>query len=207
MPNWCETDVTITGSNEDIEAFIAKATAGYLIPEPKDDDVQGESLMPMDIGKMVSEGRISFGAVIGVPSDYAINWYERGLELWGTKWDCSGPERADILTTDGCANFRISTPWSPPEVGVKAWAQAFPRLRFTCKVSEEAFLYAGVFIAQGEGYVEDYYDPADLLNSLPSTDGVHSAYDFEDDPSEIYEALSHYVDSQNIIRLANLLAG
>lgn len=204
MPNWCYTTVTVSGDEDKVQRFIDEASKGYTIPEPADKDVRGKHLAVMESGKTTREGVLSFGAITSVPSDFGINWYDRGLELWDTKWD-TDVELDSILRVDGEASFVVMTAWSFPEMGIIAWSQAFPELRFSGTVREESEAYAGAFLAQAGMMRSLFYDPYEEVDNLGSTpDELEEAVNpFAWDT--YWEEVNDYLEKTNQEMLATLI--
>lgn len=158
MPNWCYTAMNIHGDYDELTQFITRSSAGYEIVEPKEGDPRGRGnrLEP----QITHQGVLSFGAITGVPSDYAQNWYDRGVEMWGTKWDVE-VELDDVSRwSDQSIYFTMNSAWAFPARGVKAWSAAFPKLLFTGTITEESDAFAGAFVAKGGELLMEDYEPS-----------------------------------------------
>jgi len=108
MPNWCENEVDIDGTTEDVEVFkerfFTKVTDGVYY---------------LDFHKALP---------LGLPTnkDGTPGWdYDKAVQTWGTKWDLensednwfhefksTGDNNAVKYTT---LNARFDTAWGPPE--------------------------------------------------------------------------------------------
>lgn len=196
MPNWCYTAVTIKGDENEVQRFITEASKGYTIPTPTDSDTKADSLMTMQSESLEREGAISFGALTQLPSDFGINWYDRGLELWGTKWDAD-VDVDTILRVDGEASFVVSTAWSFPEEGIIIWSKAFPELSFSGTVREESEAYAGAFTVKAGKMDGRFYDPwteVENLGSSPSEEDedadIHAWQEYWDEVNDTLEKMN-----------------
>ena len=111
MPNWCDNQVTITGSKSVIDKIekIAKEEKGaggllnFFHPMPKGlEDTTSPSSSADKPQPMV---------------DGFDNWYDWRCENWSTKWDVNefyGVERSMTPDGESMISFGFSSAWSPP---------------------------------------------------------------------------------------------
>ena len=110
MPNWCDNQVTITGSKSVIDKIekIAKEEKGaggllnFFHPMPK--ELRDTTADGSDNKEMIKKYGYS-------------DWYGWACENWGTKWDISefyGVERELTPDGDSMISFAFSSAWAPP---------------------------------------------------------------------------------------------
>lgn len=108
MPNWCENEVDIDGTDEHVKEFIAE----FFTPVKED-------VYFLDFHKVVP---------LGLPKndDGTPGWnYDEATNAWGTKWDLDNSEDNWFhqFTSTGdnnqvsyrTLNARFDTAWGPPE--------------------------------------------------------------------------------------------
>ncbi len=114
MPNWCENDVTISGDEKKVKAFIkfvsskqSKFDFNKIYPMPKELEgtVSGSEDMKPDKQKVNSElWKVEFGA---------DNWYDWRNMHWGTKWGLD-PNGIGMVDEGDYVEYSFDTAWSPP---------------------------------------------------------------------------------------------
>jgi hypothetical protein len=123
VPNWCSNHIQVRGSNSAeikllVDAFNEGKFCEQVIPVPED---------------LLREGTSSFGGPNAEAYDQIRaenrerhgyeSWYEFCVDTWGTKWDISVDQPADLdedgLGFAGC----FETAWSPPLGIVRALEQ------------------------------------------------------------------------------------
>lgn len=117
MPNWCDNYLTLTGSQEDLQAFVVDN-----LSVSKDDEV-----IPF-----------SFNALVPFPASKEENNYlDWATENWGTKWDLSSNDGAAWhFIDDTHATITFSTAWSPPTAWLKTAASFYPNIDFSLEYVE-----------------------------------------------------------------------
>jgi hypothetical protein len=163
MPNHVDNHMIITGPKADLDEFLAVSTQGYEIKPGDRAAASARSLSLME-PEVVRVGEFSFGALTGVPDDYAHNWYEVALSTWGTKWDCYD---LAVLVQDNRIMVDFNTAWGPPSEYYKALAERFPRLEVTVTFTDEAYNFVGWAMAKHGHYEEDSLMPQDLECYVP----------------------------------------
>lgn len=167
MPNWVSSSVTVQGSKEDLTAFIERGTKGYTVTHGDAELASENKVSLLDDGPYYV-GMLSFGTFFEIPDNYASNWYNQNIEMFGTKWDIhveldlEGDNAIQELN-DGnyLICFQMETAWGFPDGGLTAWSEAFPNLIFLCDVTEEGGFFAGVCGAKAGAIYQDFFDPED----------------------------------------------
>jgi hypothetical protein len=118
MPNWCENDLTATGPEADVRAFVAR----------------------LDEARDREEDCLNFEAFLPPEDEHWWNhtgWYLRCevLEPWGSR----GSEEVKYSLT-------FDTAWSPPLSVVLAWSAAFPDLEFRLTYFESGMAFNGRYV-------------------------------------------------------------
>ena len=110
MPNWCDNQVTITGSKSVIDKIekIVKEEKGaggllnFFHPMPKElKDTTADGSKDKEMIKKYGYS----------------DWYGWACDNWGTKWDLNefyGVERELTPEGDSMISFAFSSAWSPP---------------------------------------------------------------------------------------------
>lgn len=126
MPNWCNNNLTITGTPDRLRQFVAE-------------NVKGE------IENSIAEITLDFNFVAPLPEDQKENWYDWRCQNWGTKWT-GDVYHVDMDTDTLTINF--NTAWSPPEAWIEQASRHYPDLHFYMLYEEPGFNYAGYFQAE-----------------------------------------------------------
>lgn len=148
MPNWCHNTLWVSGSADEVAAFIDHSKT--------------------------DEAPLSFEADVPIPEDddspYAF------IDRWGTKWDASfgqygffalGADEADVdvsmtslgaVVTENAVVYKFETAWSPPLSWLEAAAECWPGLSFRLRWAEVGMAVAGETTIAGG--VEESFDLA-----------------------------------------------
>lgn len=133
MPNWCNNDLTISGSYKDITDFYENNFVDnnneyretskslifdYVAPKPKFDDPKEQELF--DGG----------------------GWYNWCIDNWGTKWNAD----TDYFKYDpdnGLIEVYFETAWSPPIEWLIKAQNKYPHLTFNMSYYEDGMSFRG----------------------------------------------------------------
>ena len=107
MPNWC---------------FNSIVTEPKVLDYMKREDENGEVVY-------------DFNKVIAQPEDLGENWYNWNVANWGTKWNCSYPNRLEDNVLD------FETAWSPPMPIYFDLSSIFPDIEIEVFIREEGMGY------------------------------------------------------------------
>jgi hypothetical protein len=148
MPNWVDNSLTVTGSEEQVRAFVDQARARYTAKysdystgELKDSEVQCELsfwnfVRPDDSILHEYWGDEPRKASLADALRRDTNhWYDWNVRNWGCKWDAGEVDVPD--RSDGYVQYTFQTPWGPPEEFFTAIAEQFPDLTFCLEYTEE----------------------------------------------------------------------
>jgi hypothetical protein len=163
MPNWCENDLYVTGSREDVAKFqeFAKLktnnkliSANSFIPYPEKFAIADEkcklnreilNALPMALS-------INIGDVHGWGTDgYNAGGYEWCIANWGTKWDLCDVQ---LVEESMWSNNKIqvtyffNTAWYPPIPIIEAMGKKFPSLEFRLDYFEQSAAFNGCMIIE-----------------------------------------------------------
>lgn len=127
MPNWCENEVTISGTEAEVAAVCA-AVAGTMetgeASTPRPSAFSLESILPTPPAMLQGEG-----------------WYDWRIEHWGTKWNST---RVQILRdTPKKMSFAFDTAWGPPDKALDVLAQRFPAVQIELRYFEGGMQFQG----------------------------------------------------------------
>ena len=188
MPNWCDNQVTITGSKsviDKIEKIVREEENIDLSSKEK-----GESMgllsfmypMPKELEDTTSP---SSSAKKPQPMvDGFDNWYDWRCENWSTKWDVN--EFYGVDRQGDTISFGFSSAWSPP---IGAY-EKFLDKNEDCSL--KAYYYEGGcdFMGEWDNGVDDCYAPSDYKSTDDFwNDGVGSTLD---EMFNITESMAEY---------------
>jgi hypothetical protein len=130
MPNWCENDLRIEGTEAEVKRFIEFV---------KSDDY------PFDFDKIIPEPE----------GNQTNDW---NIDHWGTKWNAHDTEIDDSnpswSSEEYAVTYHFETAWSPPEPVIKKAAELFPELIFDLRYFECGMAFNGVLRIQ-KGTITD----------------------------------------------------
>ena len=167
MPNWCANRVTVSGVEEDVQAFKEAVKYSYedgekllsfyaIIPFPEELDGIGSPVTIVDteedIEKYKKDRSDSEFALGNLPitkqrsqelyDKYgADNWYDWCNENWTSKWDACDV-RLDIDEGD-FLEYHFDTPWGPPEEIYYVLKMQHPKVHISWFYDEPGMQYAG----------------------------------------------------------------
>jgi hypothetical protein len=161
MPNWVQTNLKVTGPQEDISRLLAGATTkddkgvdefqfvkNYL-PVPAELNILSGAMSADSPGyeewvKQKAENVLKFGHA---------DWYSWTYETWGTKWgDCDTYVDASLA---GSLDVTFQTAWGPADKAWLAISEMFPTLSFEFYYDEEAGFFEGYHIFRNGAIVFD----------------------------------------------------
>jgi hypothetical protein len=188
MPNWCDNQVTITGSKsviDKIEKIVREEENIDLSSKEK-----GESMgllnfmypMPKEL-----DGTTAPSSSAKKPQpmvDGFDNWYDWRCENWSTKWDVN--EFYGVDRQGDTISFGFSSAWSPP---IGAY-EKFLEKNEDCSL--KAYYYEGGcdFMGEWDNGIDDCYAPSDYKSTDDFwNDGIGSTLD---DMFNITEPMAEY---------------
>jgi len=153
MPNHCENDLTITGDNRQLRAFLDHGCDfNTAIPYPEkyrladEASSKWEEEHPNDWKNRPKDGFNQGG-------------YEWCIANWGTKWNAYSGGDKPMKVTEKMIKYSFSTAWSPPTPVVVAWSEKYPGLKFTLRYYERGCAFQGKLIAERGETIEDESKP------------------------------------------------
>lgn len=170
MPNHCETDMYIRGSDEDVAAFakwleeiepLNRDICRALLPYPEHFAKMDEEAAVFNWSSKEDEATRkaaaeAYQAKYGHTKDgYNSGGYEWCNGKWGTKWGIYDVDFTPHTKRGALLSFRSA--WSPPSVAVfQALAKKFPNLTFEIEYFEGGAAYCGGMTFWSEHECEDY---------------------------------------------------
>lgn len=192
MPNWCNNETELLGSEEDITEILRLAKTTQYELEEVDGELKAyespfsmNGLVPMPkelLNKKASyttekEGEFA-NAMAGNKEFEYSDWYHWRLAHWGTKWDLNADSTFvnEMIVQDGNASVTLGydTAWSPVcDFWLKV-SELFPNVRIDVRYFEEGCNFIGQAIFEGgetladecgEITSEDYKKAGAILNN------------------------------------------
>lgn len=158
MPNYCDCDLYIEGSKEDVTRLVAMVAShdrcfdfDRIIPYPAhfaERDADRERLSPED-----------FLAKYGSRDDgFNSGGYEWCTANRGTKWNACDPV---ILKDTGGPLFRFKTAWAPPLPVIKRLAELFPEVTISLEYFEQGMEFCGgvAYVPKDDWYHDESWEP------------------------------------------------
>lgn len=149
MPNYCENDVYVSGSKDDVDAFLAFVGANEspprfsfdaILPYPESFRVRDDDAQAWRDEHGWPKARKMLAAKYGSDSDgYNAGGYAWCREHWGTKWGALDVVRRDY--GDACVTFR--TAWGPPIPVIAALHRQFPHVTISLEYFERGMAFCG----------------------------------------------------------------
>ena len=165
MPNWCQNQIDITGSKEDIKKFIELVTDKFdfnrIIPMPEELEDFTSPVKIVSDKEFIKQEK-EYKEWLNTPEDKrspffsrgmtqemsnrfkreygADNWYNWSVENWGVKWNSS-----DVSFDGGedWLRFEFMTPWGPPEGICAKLRELFPDLDISWFYKEPGMQISG----------------------------------------------------------------
>ena len=134
MPNWCDNELWMYGSKEDLEKIKVQVTNEdgefdfkKIVQIPDHPHYSDEPLSPQDKELWASP----------------FNWYNWNNENWGTKWNASESEIG--VVEDGTLQVWFQTAWAPALAITKRLSQLYPDVLFQHEYIEEGDFFCGIY--------------------------------------------------------------
>lgn len=196
MPNWCYSNLKITGNKEktreflrfgiknpefvlpestvDIESAIENLPDGKKLcisayyPQPDIIKAADTTNYPEKHPEIAEQQRKEFGVV---------GWYQWNTTYWGTKWDAVFDNVQYVESNDvGVITFFMDTAWAPPIPWLEYVQEQFPKLDFEMNYDEPGCSFCGV-----AGTVRDMDDTPEICDTELDWDEQHPNDDDDDD--------------------------
>ena len=169
MPNWCNNNLIVEGSKEDVEAFRVAANGPIQTYNnlnkagsawPIHDDVRLKALIS-ELPEAGETSELSFHALVPVPEEVRLWGYDSASakrlgdaigktppqcgyswenENWGVKW---GACEVSCDPGDDHVLYSFDTPWGPPIEFLITVAKKWNTLTFTLDYSEPGMAFEG----------------------------------------------------------------
>jgi hypothetical protein len=153
MPNWMNNNLSISGSEADIQAFIHKAA-----------EQPGRN-----------SGILSFGNFVQPVASHE----DSQAMAWGCKWDAM--EVKVLRKGNGYVNYTFVTPWSAPFPVLKAMSEQFPNLIFSLTSIEEQGWGEELISSQGKLRIVKQWDAPKSHQEMIEVLGYCSCKDESED--------------------------
>lgn len=156
MPNHTSTNLTITGPDKDVKAFV-EAVDKSKENEEKQFDFNGVVPMPEELTNTTSPSNADEKTMDALIAKYgAHDWYTWALNNWGTKWGAYDTTGWDL--GDGYATISYHTAWSPATEFFVSASKKFPTLKFDLEYADEGGGFVCEATCQDGQYDETNYD-------------------------------------------------
>lgn len=160
MPNWVFNSLKVSGTKEDIDAFVARASQPY---ERWGEECQSDLsfwnfVRPEDeildeyFGK---EPEQTLAEAIRFESNH---WYDWNIRNWGTKWE---PQVTSERYGDGDIVYYLDTAWAPPMEFFAKLVEMYPNLDFELYYNEEQGWGGEVHGSGGKWWIVEEWDIPD----------------------------------------------
>lgn len=158
MPNWCENDLYVRGSKEELEKFKeAVRGTGHdgeeklicedkIIPYP-------ENFRLLDVAAEEYRQKYPIGFKIPPKDGFNQGGREWCLENWGTKWGFVEVEL--VVESDDELQYTFRTAWSPPNPLIRKLGEMFPNLEFEFRYFEGGMGFNGILSIKEGQAVDD----------------------------------------------------
>jgi hypothetical protein len=187
MPNWVYNSVSISGDQDKLDAFVAKATA----PHPETFDEATGKVVYTDKPEFSfwnfvapPEEAVKSGEYFGTrgfidgekKGDSPNNWYSWNNREWGTKWDAChlDPHEIEVEGDNASKSYSFETAWGIPEPVFEAMVKQHPELNFDFECEEEQGWGAEYRGEEGEISMVKQWDIPDSHADYVERDREHS---------------------------------
>ncbi len=137
MPNNCENTLTITGPQEDIQAFRETARSENCLLDMNNFVPMPEEIRNTKFSNQDEELSQKLMDNYGAP-----DWYEWANQNWGSKW---GPYETTVEEdSDTSIRYQFLTAWAPlNKNAITAMSSRFPALRLEMEYEEPGIGFGG----------------------------------------------------------------
>jgi len=148
MPNWCDGDITIYGSREDLEKLVAQGQQGT---RQVGEGWYSEKREYKTFQK--KPNNFSFENFLPTPEDIGEGWYDWRVANWGTKWDLDQDNTVVTPITksndpskigDYEVGIGLQTAWSPALDVFEKISAEYPDLHIEYRYIEEGMSFFGM---------------------------------------------------------------
>lgn len=166
MPNWVNNVVTITGSSNDVQAFLDHIA---IVPKFAEHE-QGETPKnTFSFHSFVTPKDMTLEEYLGVDSNgmgrSGGKWYDWNNIHWNTKWDAC---HAEVDSSPGEVTLRFDTAWGAPSPVIEAMSAKFPNLDIQVWWEEE------------QGFGEEYHIRGSIVTNYIEWDIPSCHADYEE---------------------------
>lgn len=171
MPNYCENDLYIDGTKDEVAKLLAHVATkerlfdfNNIIPYPEKFYKIDEDLEKAGHKRLENLGIF----LDGVKNGYNSGGYEWCVENWNTKWNASNCVRRDTSRRI-CISF--STAWSPPIPVIAKLHQLFPQCSLFLEYFEKGTAVCGgiSFLSKDDWYFDEEWSPGKSVNKWEAT--------------------------------------
>ena len=159
MPNWVNNVVTITGTSNDMRAFVEHIGTKPEFAESDQTDFSFHSFVTPK-GVTLEE---YWGVDTNGMGKSGGTWYEWNNTHWNTKWDAC---HAEVIVGPSDIVLRFDTAWSPPSPVIEAMSAKFPALNIDVWWEEE------------QGFGEEYTIQGSIVTGHRDWDSPNSHADY-----------------------------
>lgn len=164
MPNWCNNQLDIIGSKEQLKKVLSLAVlvrkdgkkelnCNKLCPVPKE---LADTSSPQNHEELAQKNTDKYGYP---------DWYSFCIANWGTKWtpEIHSIEIHSISETENALSISFDSAWSPPIPIVQILSKKFPKCFFTLNYFECGSCFAGIVdCKKGEIIEQSSFDEKDV---------------------------------------------
>ncbi len=163
MPNWCECELILRGSLEDV-----KKARNDVIDEERE-QIDFNRAVPMPVGLVDTTSPCSSEEAEANTAKYgSSNWYDWSIANWGVKWTHLelthhgwNVESEDQESQWFCD---FESPWSAPEVWLKRIAAQHRNVIFSLAYHEPGMNFEGCLAMKGAEVLRDVTDEIATAN-------------------------------------------
>ena len=173
MPNWCENDLCIKGSQVEVKDCLDNIIDDkgnfdfyFLIPMPPELENIQTGTCVID-GKKVSAWTVrkgKHGQEINEAVDERLlmekyghtSWYDWSIDNWGTKWTVNATSMNPFIKNQ--VKIHFDTAWAPPIPVIKKLIEKFPNLKFVHSYFECGMGFSGCIKGKDGKVISETYN-------------------------------------------------